>query len=240
LEQRIALLVDEASAGRGIAELVKMTGAAPSQIRAAVTKQNAVILTADDKAITQRWIERKRQVLVSWLTDFHKANPAAAGAPLSALKRGLDGALAGLVLKDFKAIRIQGETVALTTHRAEFSDQETAALQKIESAFRAGGFQPPPILEAIAAAGVDTRKARSLMESLIKSNRLVRLPDDLIFHADVIAHIRNSLAQHQGRKFSVAEFKGWMNISRKFAIPLLEYLDQQRVTKREGESRLVL
>jgi selenocysteine-specific elongation factor len=68
----------------------------------------------------------------------------------------------------------------------------------------------------------------------------VKLPDDLLFHADVIAHIRSSLAQHKNRKFSVSEFKSWMNISRKFAIPLLEYLDQQRVTRRDGDMRVVL
>jgi selenocysteine-specific elongation factor len=62
----------------------------------------------------------------------------------------------------------------------------------------------------------------------------------LLFHADVIAHIKTSLGQQKGRRFSVLEFKSWTNISRKFAIPLLEYLDQQRITKREGEVRVVL
>ena len=110
----------------------------------------------------------------------------------------------------------------------------------METAFRAGGFQPPSAVEVAAITGLDAKKSRALLEFLVKNNRLVKLPDDLIFHADVIAHIRTSLVQHRGRKFTVTEFKGWINISRKFAIPLLEYLDQQRVTKREGELRIVL
>jgi selenocysteine-specific elongation factor len=56
----------------------------------------------------------------------------------------------------------------------------------------------------------------------------------------VIAHIRNSLSSHKGRRFSVPEFKDWIQISRKYAIPLLEFLDHQRVTKREGDLRVIL
>jgi selenocysteine-specific elongation factor len=56
----------------------------------------------------------------------------------------------------------------------------------------------------------------------------------------VIAHIRKSIAVHKGRRFSVPEFKSWTQISRKYAIPLLEYLDHQKVTKREGDNRVVL
>ena len=78
------------------------------------------------------------------------------------------------------------------------------------------------------------------MESLVKDGKLIRISADLIFHADVLAHIRQSLAAYKGRRFSVADFKSWTNVSRKYAIPLLEYLDHQRVTKRDGDVRVVL
>jgi selenocysteine-specific elongation factor len=234
------LLADEAHNGRSIAEFIRMTGASGKQIRAAIGRNGALILTSDERVITRKWIEDKRQLLVKWLTEFHAANPNVPGAPLAASRLGLDAALSSIVLKNFTGIRIQGETVALASHQASFSSQEIAAMQTMETAFRAGGFQPPSAVEVAAITGLDAKKSRALLEFLVKNNRLVKLPDDLIFHADVIAHIRTSLVQHKGRKFTVTEFKGWINISRKFAIPLLEYLDQQRVTKREGELRIVL
>jgi selenocysteine-specific elongation factor len=61
-----------------------------------------------------------------------------------------------------------------------------------------------------------------------------------VYHADVIAHVRKSLTAHKGRKFSIPEFKEWTQISRKYAIPLLEYLDRIHVTRRDGDSRIVL
>jgi selenocysteine-specific elongation factor len=56
----------------------------------------------------------------------------------------------------------------------------------------------------------------------------------------VLAHIRKSLALQKGRRFSVPEFKSWTQISRKYAIPLLEYLDREHVTRRDGDLRVVL
>jgi len=239
LEQRMELLADEAAAGRSPVELMKMTGASRAQILSALTRNKALIL-AGERVLTRRWIETRRQALILWLRTFHQANPDAAGASLAAARLGLDSALATVVFQDFSSIRIQGETVALASHQAGSSPKHDAALRKIEGLFRDGGFQPPSVTEAIAASGTDASTARFLLAALVKNNRLVKLPQDVIYHADVIAHIRASLAQHKGRQFSVSEFKSWMNISRKFAIPLLEYLDQQRVTRREGETRVVL
>ncbi len=240
LERRIECLVDESSAGRSLLELIQVTGASSAQIHAAAAKHDALVLIAEDRFLTRRWIEAKRNKLLVWLRDFHTANPNAAGAPLAAARLGLDAPIAAVIFKDFSAIRVQGETVALANHHAKFSARDAAALKKIEDAFMAGGFQPPSPSEAIAGSGIDANIARSLLAVLVKTNRLVKLPDDLLFHADVMAHIRSSLAQHKNRKFSVSEFKSWMNISRKFAIPLLEYLDQQRVTRRDGDMRVVL
>ena len=57
---------------------------------------------------------------------------------------------------------------------------------------------------------------------------------------EVVTHIRKSLAAHKGRSFTVPEFKEWIQISRKHAIPLLEFLDREHVTRRDGDRRIVL
>jgi selenocysteine-specific elongation factor len=75
---------------------------------------------------------------------------------------------------------------------------------------------------------------------LIKQKKLVRISADLVFHVAAIDAVKTLLQRHKGRRFSVPEFKQWTNISRKFAIPLLEYLDRERITRREGDSRVVI
>ena len=85
-----------------------------------------------------------------------------------------------------------------------------------------------------------TSPARGLLETLVKSRKLVRVSEELVFHVDAISEIRAALAAHKGRVFSVPEFKDWIKISRKYAIPLLEYLDRAHLTRREGDKRIAL
>ena len=151
---------------------------------------------------------------------------------------GLNPTLAAIVFDKFPQIRIEGDLVALATHSKAISASDTQALARIERAFREGGFQPPPASEVLQA--VDPKSGRRWLEALVKDQKLIRLSEEMIFHADVLTHIRHSLAAHKGRRFSVPEFKTWTNISRKHAIPLLEYLDRQHVTRREGDLRVVL
>lgn len=238
--RRVEVLVDEAKEGCSMADLVRMTGASRARLLETIAKNERIAMNNDELAVTRQWIESKRRALLAWLGEFHKTNPNLAGAPLAVARLGLPAALASLIFKSFEAVRIQGEVVALASHKAQFTPQEAAALEKMEQAFRTGGFQPPSLAEVVAVVGVDGKKAHTLVDSLLKNNKLVRLRDDLLFHADVITHVRTSLAKQKGRRFSVVEFKTWTNVSRKFAIPLLEYLDQQRVTKREGEVRVIL
>jgi selenocysteine-specific elongation factor len=63
---------------------------------------------------------------------------------------------------------------------------------------------------------------------------------ELVFHASAIAAPRAMLSERRGRRFNVGGLKEWTGVSRKYAIPLLEYLDRERVTRREGGERLVL
>lgn len=239
--KRIQILVEESMAGRRLKDLVRLTGFPLEELKGLIAgNPNVVLADGAQRAMSKAWIERKRQNLVAWLKEFHAKYPSQSGAPVTAARLGLEPGVAAVLLEDFPAIRIHGDTISLATHTAQFSRSEHEALSRIEHAFRGGAFQPPAPSEVLRSAGTDSNKARALLETLIKSGRLVRVSEDLVFHADVIAHIRKSLAVHKGRRFSVPEFKTWTQISRKYAIPLLEYLDHQHVTRREGDNRVVL
>jgi selenocysteine-specific elongation factor len=154
---------------------------------------------------------------------------------MSQARLGIEPALLSALLHNWGAVEVRGDLVSLAGHKPQISDTQTKALAELELTFRQAAFQPPA-----AAPFLTDKNARGLLETLVKSGRLIRVSADLIFHVDVIGHIRTSLAAQKGRRFSVADFKSWTNISRKYAIPLLEYLDQQHVTKRDGDERVVL
>jgi selenocysteine-specific elongation factor len=119
-------------------------------------------------------------------------------------------------------------------------EDEERASAAIERAFASAGLAVPPMAEALAASGVENKRARTLLESLVRRKRLLRINQELVFHASAIERLREILSTRKAQHFGVGDFKEWTGISRKYAIPLLEYLDREHVTRREGDRRLVL
>jgi selenocysteine-specific elongation factor len=231
LSARLEILVAEKKDGRTISELVRFAGETSASIQQALVKSEQLLFVeAGQRIVSRTWLAHARERVVRTLREFHTANPSAEGMPLSQLRFGMEPALAQFVLGGFADVRVAGDKIALAAHRPRVSSQETAALAKFEQLFRAAGYQPPPPAQV----------PRPVLEQLIKSGKLVRVSQELVFHADVIDHIRRSLAVHKGRRFSIPEFKEWTQISRKYAVPLLEFLDHQHITKREGDLRVIL
>ena len=98
----------------------------------------------------------------------------------------------------------------------------------------------PSLQEVLKASGVDPTRARTLLQILLREKRLVRVSEDLVLHASALGELRGHVSQRTGQRFSVADFKDWTGVSRKYAIPLLEWLDSQRVTRRDADARIVL
>jgi selenocysteine-specific elongation factor len=157
--------------------------------------------------------------------------------------RALAGAqpfLLDAILRLDPGIITEGEVVRLKSHQPRLQQDEEAALARIEAAFKQGGLTVPATEEVLASCGVDPARARTLLQLLLKQRRLIRVGDDLVFHPSALDSLKQMLAGRRGERFSVPVFKDWTGISRKYAIPLLEYLDRERVTRREGDSRVIL
>lgn len=239
--KRLQMLIEESANGSHVSDLIKRTGMRFDELKSLIVSNPQIVFCeAAQRAVSNHWIQERARNFIDWLTAFHQKNPSAAGAPASLARLGLEPNLANLVFNHLPDVRVHGDLVSLASHKAQFSDDETQALRKIERAFREAGLQPPLMSEVLKSAASDIKKARGLLESLIKNQKLVRVTEDLVFHAEVVSHVRKSLSAHKGRKFSVPEFKEWTHVSRKYAIPLLEYLDRQRVTLRQGDLRIVL
>ncbi|HMD48977.1 MAG TPA: SelB C-terminal domain-containing protein, partial [Bryobacteraceae bacterium] len=176
--------------------------------------------------------------------QFHRQNPLLAGVSKEELRsKYLPGAPAWLMdalLSRSKTLTAEGEVVRLSSHKVALKRDEADATAKIENAFRAGGLATPALQEVLAKSGVDPARARTLLQLMLRDQRLVRVSDELVFHASAMQSLRALLSQKKGQRFAVPEFKDWTGVSRKYAIPLLEYLDRERITRRDGDSRVVL
>jgi selenocysteine-specific elongation factor len=245
LPERIALLARESRYGIGMPELVARTGLLESGLRKASSAASLTVLDSPQFwLLDPGWVGAKLEALHEHLKLFHRQNPLLAGASKEELRsKFLGGAppwLLDALLARSKTLSVDAETIRLSSHKVALKQDEEEATTKIENAFRSGGLATPAVHEVLAKSGVDPARARTLLQLMLRDKRLVRVSDELVFHASAMQSLRDLLAQKKGLQFAVPEFKDWTGISRKYAIPLLEYLDRERITRRDGDARVVL
>lgn len=121
-------------------------------------------------------------------------------------------------------------------------DEEAESKQTIEAAFASAELKVPALKDVLAGLKVDKARAQKIVTLLLRDKILVKISEDLVFHRDALADLRRRMAAAKSRspKIGVAEFKDLAGVSRKYAIPLLEYLDREHVTRRVGDERVIL
>jgi selenocysteine-specific elongation factor len=111
----------------------------------------------------------------------------------------------------------------------------------LEQAFRLAQYQPPSVEEAVSAHKLPPNDARELVQVLVDQQKLARLKGDIFYHQEVLTDVAQQLRAflEQHGEISAAEFRDLLQISRKYAIPLLEHFDGQRLTVRLGDKRVL-
>jgi selenocysteine-specific elongation factor len=242
---RVVLLAAESRYGVGMRDLVARTGLVESEIANAVHEAGLIVLTEPQFwALNPKWVEVKLESMQQALKAFHRQKPLATGMPKEELRsRELPESPAFLLdalLPRAKTIVAEGDIVRLASHKVALREDEQDATAKIESAFQRAGLAVPATGEVLAKSGVEAARAKTLLQILLRDKKLVRVSEDLVFHANAVQQLRELLSKHKGTRFAVPEFKEWTGISRKYAIPLLEFLDREHVTRRDGDTRIVL
>ncbi|HEY0172965.1 MAG TPA: selenocysteine-specific translation elongation factor [Pyrinomonadaceae bacterium] len=146
------------------------------------------------------------------------------------------------------ALVSERELVRTVGHSLDLSPEDAALRDRLESIYREAGLEAPALEDAFARAGGASAKRehlRKLLQLLLDSGALVRVKEDLLFHRESLARLAAALrayadAHAPDRLIDVAGFKELSGVSRKYAIPLLEYFDRERVTRRAGDRRLIL
>jgi selenocysteine-specific elongation factor len=241
----VALFAAESRYGLGMPDLVARTGLLESEIARAARDAGLVVLSEPQFwALDPKWLEAKLDSIQQTLKAFHRQKPLVAGIPKEELRvRELPDAppfLLDALLSRARTIVAEGETLRLAAHKVSLRQDEQDATAKIETAFESAGLAVPSTNDVLAKSGVESARARTLLQILIRDKKLVRVSEELVFHATAVQGLRELLASRKGRRFGVPEFKDWTGISRKYAIPLLEFLDRERLTRREGDVRVVL
>jgi selenocysteine-specific elongation factor len=233
--------------GLGIAEAVARTGWPAPQIISGASS-NPEIVRIGDIFILKPALDLIRKDLISALDAFHRHSPLVAGMS----KEELRGRFSEVVPAVFnsvldealkaKKIELAGELVRLAGRGVVLKDEEAESKKIIETAFANAGLKVPALKDVLAGLKVDKVRAQKIVTLLLRDKVLVKISDDLVFHRDALGDLRKRMAAEKMKssKLDVARFKDLTGVSRKYAIPLLEYLDREHVTRRVGNDRMII
>ena len=235
--------------GIQIAELTARSSAQHANASAAQVEARADVWRVGDRLLLASWREVLGKRVRSALAAHHELEPLSEGLPREEMRERLladaSGPVADAVLRDLAAAGdvVGRERLRLAGHEVRLSGQEAEAEAALLAAYRAAGLMPPDQDAVARATGLTPPVVQRVTHLLLRQKVLVKV-DALIFHHESLERLKADIASLKSEKspaqVNVATFKDRFGLTRKYAIPLLEYLDRERVTRRVGESRMVL
>jgi len=190
---------------------------------------------------------RLRGLVLDELAAFHRASPLKPGMSREELRGragGADERVFGFLLSALGAegvVKTERDKVRLASHEVRLSPEQQRVVDTLESEFSRAEAAPPSAEEALGRAGVRGDEEHELFQVLVQSGKLVRVKESLFFHARALDSIQAKLVAllRERKEIGPSDIKDLLGISRKYAIPLLEFFDQRRVTARVGERRIL-
>jgi selenocysteine-specific elongation factor len=250
----LAAIIDRSRTGISRSEIAARTGWLDAEINTAaqklITTNRAKNVADPPLLVSAALYDETRKKILTRVEQFHRANPLSPGIAREDLRTGLGRLVrpetfrtALTELAAAKKVDLQGENVKPPGAAIHLDTDESTTKSQIEAAFAEAGLTVPAVKEVLAKVQVDPKRADQILHLLLREKILLRITPELVFHRDALAHLKARLATYKKEKsdrISVHAFKDLTGVTRKYAIPLLEFLDRERVTRRADDERVIL
>jgi len=210
-------------------------------------EEKIVLVFLGNVLIHRSFIEDKEEKLVAILSKYHESNPLKPGMSKEELRNKL---LPNAKLKLFdefieyyctqRFIKQMNNHIALYNYEIRLTDTQKSIHEELEKNYFEGGFQPQ-FVEELLKDLKNHKEYRQVMQLMTESNILVKITEDYLLHYQYYNNALNMLRDYivQNKDISLSQFRDLLDTSRKYALPLLEFFDQSKVTKRIGEKRVL-
>jgi selenocysteine-specific elongation factor len=256
---RLALFIAAAGErGLSLADLAARTGWRDDALGEAIdeTKRRGAVVEAEGVFIAREVFARLVAAAVAEVEAHHGREPLQRGLARETLRERVFTHVAPELFRAALAeaeraslLLVERDVVRAASHSLELSSADAFLRERLEQIYREAALELPTLDEAFARASEGKHlkhdHARKILQLLIDSGALARVSADLFVHRDALDSLVAALRDYAAtratdRLIDVATFKEIAAVSRKYAIPLLEYLDRERITRRAGDRRIVL
>ncbi len=192
--------------------------------------------------------EHLKNAVVSYIGRFHEKYPLRLGPSKEEVKSKLPKTVEAKLfhymlreLVDSKEVLVEKDKLRLSSHRVSLRDDQQRLKSKVERLFAQEGLQSPSIKELASRLSTDVSEVRKVVGLLVEDGTIIRAKEDIYFHAEAVEKLKGELTQflRSHHEITTAQFKELTKVSRKYAIPLIEYFDNSKITIRVGEKRLL-
>ncbi len=215
---------------------------------AALAAKGEIASTANRRWLHGEALELLEHRLLENLAAYHRAEPIRPGMPTGALRGSLPENVARdsaeLIverLTDRALIKIEGDLARLPDHRPTLSAANQALVTRIAAEARSAALEPPSLKDWQQRLGIAADPLRSLLAHLVRAGQLVSAPGDLWFDRAAVDALREKvIAQlRECGRLETPDYKALVGASRRTAVPLMELFDQEHLTVRSGEARVL-
>ena len=251
-ERLLTLLRDARLKGVGMSELTGRLTLRSSDITQKIQELSAqghvrIIDKVNLFVMETGYFNAAKKNIFTFLETYHAENPLRPGAPREEV-RGKAGEINEKIfdaaledLRESNEIIENGAMLRLASHSVEIDETLKVLKTRLETTFRDARFQPPSIESAFQKGGGEGDANRNALQILIDEGVLLRLKDNIVYHRNALCEAKHLLKEHLSHNngITAAEFRDILGITRKHAIPLLEYFDTARITLRVGDKRVL-
>jgi selenocysteine-specific elongation factor len=235
--------------GLSLSQLIAETGWTKQVIETHLAQpiRQGQVLRLGDLVVHTPAIEGLKLFIANVVADFHKTHPLVRGMGKEELREQVQAsttiftAVIDLLVHE-KKLEIDGDLVHLPGRGVVMKDEEAQSKEIIEMAFVSAGLKVPALKDVLGGLKVDKTRAQKIVTLLLRDKILIKISEDLVFHRVALDDLRRRMLAEKEKspKIDIARFKDLTGVTRKYAIPLLEYLDREHVTKRVGDERVIL
>lgn len=244
--------------GLSFADLQARTGWRRGILQTALNEniQQTAIIKAEKFYVARTPFDNLKQKVLSEIENHHKREPLSRGILRETLREKTSAHIPLDVhktvleyLSNDKKIIVEKDSVKASSHSQEMSADEETVKENLVKIYEDKKLQVPTLENAlndsVKGTNITTQNARKIFQILVNSNEIIKITEDFYFAKtainSLIEKVKNYAdTQTENRLIGISEFKDIADISRKYAIPLLEYLDSEKITRRAGDKRLIL
>ncbi len=205
-------------------------------------------LSNETHVVHRRYFDEISSKVESDLEKYHKEHSLKLGMSKEEIRsrylKDIKSRLGDLFINkmaEVRDVKVTNQNIALKDFEVKLNDKQEKIKKDIEKIYIGNGLESMKLEELVGKLSYDKKEVQEVFKLMVDEDILVKVKEDIVYHTNTMEECKNKLVNYleENETIQIADFRDLIGTSRKFALAILEYFDEQRVTKRRGDNRML-